>query len=204
MTDDANLHHADQEVSGNHMMKLPIKSTRYNYYRANRYGMSNFVKSPKPAYRDDKLVSDSLKREYNTGHALNHPGIAKYLDFENNSIYEEFIKGETIQQMIEEGDPRLRDKDHILAWARQLFEVLDYMHSLGVVHRNISTDNVMISRVGNSVKLVDFSKAKTGVYEPTLGMNDSTEDDENGGTAGDIYQAGRLLNRMAEEARVPR
>ena len=47
----------------------------------------------------------------------------------------------------------------IVEWARQLLDALAYIHSSGIIHRDVNPKNIMLSNDG-PVKLIDFGTAK--------------------------------------------
>lgn len=87
------------------------------------------------------------------------PGIVQVLDcFEENGtcyIAMEYIHGVPLDRYVQNGG--FRD-GQILDLMRQPIEALIAMHRLGVLHRDISPDNIMVSEDG-TVKLIDFGAA---------------------------------------------
>lgn len=179
-----------------------IASGRYSLYKVRLNGMLHFVKTPSPEYRNDLITLESLRKEFTIAYPLNHPSIVRYLRFENSAIYEEYVEGRSIGELIESGDSRLRDSDFIDLTARSLFEALDYIHALGVTHLDIKPENLMITRIGNRLKIVDFSCAKSGSLDSTPGFTPEYMAPEQlegeTGVETDIYLAGETLRRMLE------
>ncbi len=94
--------------------------------------------------------------------AVRHPNIAtmyEYLEFDGAPcIAMEYIDGDTI-------DERIRTRGALpLKSALEIFErVVDavgYLHSRGIIHRDIKSNNVKISE-GGTVKVLDFGIAKS-------------------------------------------
>jgi len=70
----------------------------------------------------------------------------------------EYLGGESLRVQIHEG--RTGDLRAKLAIARQIASALAYVHSKGIVHRDVKPDNVRVDEWGG-VKLMDFGIAKT-------------------------------------------
>ena len=69
----------------------------------------------------------------------------------------EFIYGEDLEEVLKR--EKRFPEPVVLRWADQLCDVLEYMHSAGLIYRDMKPANIMIDRDGN-VKLVDFGIAK--------------------------------------------
>jgi serine/threonine protein kinase len=70
----------------------------------------------------------------------------------------EYLAGESLRSLMREG--RTSDLPGILGMARQIASALAYIHSRGIVHRDIKPDNIRVDITGG-VKLVDFGIAKS-------------------------------------------
>lgn len=115
-------------------------------------------------------------------------------------LLEEYVQGDTLGKLLE-GD--LLTAPQAKQITCQLCQALWVLHSMGVVHRDVKPDNVMIR--GKEAVLIDFDAAR--IYK-----NESREDTQILGTTGfaapeqygisqsdgraDIYALGVLLNIM--------
>lgn len=129
------------------------------------------------------FIWDDLKlfeREAETLKTLEHPAIPHYLDsFEVDTqlgkgfaLVQSYIEARTLQDWIQAGRD-FSEKD-IRAIAKELLEILDYLHTKQppVIHRDIKPSNILLSdRSGNSpgkVYLIDFGSVQTVAHGGTI------------------------------------
>ncbi|MDE6288693.1 MAG: protein kinase [Muribaculaceae bacterium] len=187
--------------------KIPAATTssgHYRFYKVRLYGTLHFVKTPAEAFSSDLLTREALRKEFMIGYSLNHPSIVRYMRFDDNALYEEYIDGVTLREMIDNGDPRLRSPRFVDSVARQLLEGVEYMHRQGVLHLDLKPENVMITRIGNRVKIIDLGCAYSDSNDSTPGFTLSyrAPEQENAPTNcyTDIYLTGRIIAELARAA----
>lgn len=99
-------------------------------------------------------------REAKAASALNHPNILTVFEIGSvdgtQYIATEFIKGETLRELIGTGEIGLNEA---LGIALQVAAALGAAHEAGIVHRDIKPENIMIREDG-LVKVLDFGLAK--------------------------------------------
>lgn len=90
------------------------------------------------------------------------PGIVRVEDYfeENHTVYivMEYVEGLTLKQFLGEREGGL-DGETCLELFRPLMESLHQIHKRGLIHRDISLDNLMIQTDG-ALKLLDFGSAR--------------------------------------------
>lgn len=99
----------------------------------------------------------SVNREIGVMKAANHPMICKLYDCieDEQHIYivMELAAGKTLLKYINSRG-RLKEEETKKLFA-QLLDIVDYLHTLNIVHRDLKVENVMIDENGN-MKLIDF------------------------------------------------
>jgi len=125
------------------------------------------IKLIRHQYQHDDEVKARFVREARTVIRLRHPNIAQLYDFsldaESNAyIVMEYVEGLTLEDLQRKiGTVPIA---FTLAVAGQALAALGYLHRKGIVHRDISPDNLMVARDDDGeplVKLIDLGVAKT-------------------------------------------
>jgi len=126
------------------------------------------IKLMRSAIANDKAAHDRFLREARLATRIQHPNVAALFDFaalDDGSFYMvwEFIEGTNLHELLESGGP-LSPK-YAAKLAVQALRGLDAIHRAGIVHRDISPENLMITRDDEGqerVKIIDLGIAKTG------------------------------------------
>jgi predicted Ser/Thr protein kinase len=108
-----------------------------------------------------------LLLEARSAAAISHPAIAQVYDIDevdgNLFIAMEYVDGRTVSRLIADGELDLMGAVEI---GIQIAEGLAKAHDAGILHRDIKSDNIMVTRDGHA-KLLDFGLAK--LVEPESG-----------------------------------
>lgn len=117
------------------------------------------------------IAQKRFEQEYRTTLELDHPGIVRALESGcDEDVYYfamEYVDGESLGDRIER-EGKLPEAEAVRLMA-QVTEALDYAHLMGLIHRDIKPDNLMINRQGH-LKLTDFGLVKQRDQDTALTM----------------------------------
>ena len=195
------LSQPDQE---DYREEISTSSERFRFFKVRLYGVMHLVKTPSDKYKGDFLTIESLRKEFLLGYGLDHPSIVRYFKFDGESIYEEFIDGQTLRQLIDSNDPRIQSSSFLLNVCLGILESLAYLHSHGIVHLDLKPENVMVERIGNNVRIIDLGCARSAGCDSTPGFSleymapEQNSADTDHST--DIYLLGRIMKELSRAA----
>ena len=114
----------------------------------------------------EKKAIEDFTREANVLARLSHQGIPTLIDHfaENGRHYlvMEFVAGGDLQAVLDKLGPKARlSEDKVLRWARQMLDVLDFLHAQKppIIYRDLKPGNIMIDKDGRAM-LIDFGIAR--------------------------------------------
>lgn len=118
------------------------------------------IKELHSSLREDRELVERFKREAKAAASLSHSNIVQVYDFWNdrNTYYlaMEYIDGIDLKTILERCE-RL-PLEIALIIAIQICDAIDFAHQRKIIHRDIKTGNIIISKKGG-VKLADFGIA---------------------------------------------
>ena len=127
---------------------------------------TRIIKVIRPHLAGDEELAERFLREARAASRLRHPHIALLLDFKvdrdgHEMLVMEYIDGLNLQELLDRhGPPALGATVEL---ARQALSALGYLHRQGLVHRDVSPDNLMLTRGPDAepaIKLIDLGIAK--------------------------------------------
>ncbi len=122
-----------------------------------------------------EIDKELIKSEIDIMKLCHHPNIVKLLDHFENSEYiyivMEYISGGTLNQYIKNHYFYISESEaaNIIS---QIGNGLKYLHNYGIVHRDLKTDNIMLTKNNETgiIKIMDFGLSK--VVGPKEGLID--------------------------------
>ena len=145
-----------------------------------RTGQDVAIKLMLPAMRALEPAVRRFEREAQAGGFVQHPALVDVLALgaeADGTLYlvMELVRGEDLAKVIARGAVPPR---RALGLVRQVLVGLHHVHSLGLVHRDLKPDNLMIeaTAAGERVRILDFGIVKLmGMAEAVLGAAKLTE-----------------------------
>ena len=107
------------------------------------------------------------EKEFLLGYKLNHPNIAETYSLEEVADYGkcivmEYVDGTTLAEWLAT-NPSYSARQRAML---QLLDTLEYIHSLQLVHHDLKSSNILITRNGKNVKLIDFGLSDLDTTNP--------------------------------------
>ncbi|GEM_PF-6035208 len=195
---DGEWRHIEEVHRSNHGMTL--------VYKAQHYGKLFALKCLKKEYCDDINAIALLEKEFDLGFNLRHKNIALTLDFTHvatlgKCVVMEWIDGETLKDYLQNHE---LSKNKAKSIALQLCDAVEFLHSHQVIHRDLKPLNVMISAVGEQVKVLDFGLSDSSRFTsfkqpagtPGYVAPELLSGTSNGDVRSDIYSLGVMLSEL--------
>ncbi|KTW28463.1 hypothetical protein T552_01724 [Pneumocystis carinii B80] len=127
------------------------------------YAVKEFRK--KALYESGREYRKKVSAEFCVGSALHHPNIIQTLDFvSDGSRYYEIMEYAPYDMFSIVMSGKLT-REEIYCCTKQILQAVDYIHSLGLAHRDLKLDNLVMNENG-IVKLIDFGSAIVFRYSP--------------------------------------
>lgn len=145
-----------------------------------------------------------FQKEAGILYQIDHPQIPDFLAwFEENGrlfLVQEYVNGQTYAEILKE---RLQQQQvfspaEIMQWLKDLLPVLTYIHDQGIIHRDISPDNVMRPTERNRPMLIDFGLVKQTITKLQAISSGHMVDNSQGSFAGKVGYAPREQLSMGQ------
>ncbi len=170
-------------------------------FRVKIYGKLHFLKRLKPQYAADIRYHEALRKEFETGYRLEHPHLVRYVFYDENGILMEYVDGETLSRHLAAHPDYFRNKKNVDKFLHQLLDVVSFLHDQQVLHLDLKPDNIMLTRIGNNVKLIDLGCSLTDTFTDTTGHTPAfaapeQQTDGEVDVRTDIYAIGKILQQI--------
>ena len=147
-----------------------------------------------------------IETEINLLKKLDHSNIVKYYDFIQTkthiNIILEYVEGGSLQTLVKQNG--MLGEYIVYVFVKQILEGLDYLHSQGIIHRDIKGANLLYTKngvikladFGYSTKLTDKEKTNSIVGTPFWMAPEVIEQKGNISPACDIWSLGSTIIQL--------
>ncbi|MBR1513323.1 MAG: serine/threonine protein kinase [Bacteroidales bacterium] len=157
---------AENNFSTDYTDLRPLHTSRYGNSRvftASFNGKKVIVKALKEECANDAACRASLQQEYDTTSILDNKYIRKALDYIKieglgDCIVFEYIDGKSLAEHVRVGTLSEKQVKYILT---EVCDALYYLHRNGIVHCNLSPDNILVTANDCRAKLIDIGIPET-------------------------------------------
>lgn len=157
------------EISGKMSIVSEFKESAKGHCRlfiGERMGKKFILKALKEKYRNDPTFTLMIRKEFEIGFSLSHPGIVRTLSLETieelgECIVEEYVPGNSLEEVLSKGTLGEKDVNRILDG---LLDAVEYIHSRQIVHNDLKPSNIIVSEFDGMPRILDFGFADTPGY----------------------------------------
>lgn len=174
-----------EEVSGFHVLSTQADGTPIlqqstgatcDAYLTYYQGRKCFQKMLKLVYQCNPRYVLAFQKEYELGSRLNHPHLVRYYAHDDTSIYIEYVDGLTLSDFLSMHPYYFRSRNHVRRFLHEVLETVDYLHKNQVLHLDLKPDNIMLTHIGRSVKIIDLGFSYSDAFDTTSGGTQAYSD----------------------------
>lgn len=128
-------------------------------YETTLDGKKCLLKTPRESDANSAFL---LRREYEISCNLQHPNVLTPLKFATDTpvgpaIIMEYVEGVTLTDFLF-AHPSKSVRKRLLS---EILEAVEYLHKKGLLHNDLKADNIIVSTIGNHIKIIDFGYSET-------------------------------------------
>lgn len=178
-------------------------------YKVRIDGKQYFMKRLRPELQEEQRCRTLFHKEFEIGSSISNGHVARYEKIceDSNGLYilMEYIYGSTVEEVLNANKAYFANDQNLWKFLLQLLDGIKAFHSQGIAYLDFSPSNIMLTQVGNNVKIVDLGFCFNNTYGHTAGttplfappeiehINDIDE-------RSDIYAIGRLVRYIQDKS----
>lgn len=178
-------------------------------YKVRIDGKQYFMKRLRPELQEEQRCRTLFHKEFEIGSSISNGHVARYEKIceDGNGLYilMEYIYGCTVEEVLNANKAYFANEQNLWKFLLQLLDGIKAFHSQGIAYLDFSPSNIMLTQVGNNVKIVDLGFCFNNTYGHTAGttplfappeiehINDIDE-------RSDIYAIGRLVRYIQDKS----
>lgn len=198
------------EISGKMKVVGEIRSSTRGPYRiliGERMGKKFILKTLKNEFRNDPVFTLMLRKEFEIGFSLSHPGTVRTIALEEVSgegvcIIEEYVVGSSLDELLSRDSLKPEDVGKIVDG---LLDAVAYLHSLQIIHNDLKPSNIIISDFDGMPRIIDFGYADSPAYTSLKFQGGTSryiaperlEQSGKSSPGSDIWSLGVIIDRLA-------
>lgn len=173
-------------------------------------GRRMFVKRLRSEFMGEPRCRAAFEKEFELGYSLEHPGIVRYYELREDDgavdILMELVEGDSLTSFMEKNSGYFRKKANFYRFVSQLASAVGYLHQHGIVHLDLKPENIMLTRIDRSVKVIDLGLGASDMFSDSKGgspLTSAPEVTSGEGTvtaAADIYSIGAIMEYIVANA----
>ena len=182
-------------------------------YKLSKEGRLYFMKQLRPEYASDPRYRSLFFKEYECGKAISHPYVVRYTDIgedeEGPYIIMEYVNGISLKEKLLHEPSYFASEENLYKLILQLLEALEVLHQQNIVYMDLSTNNILLTKISNDVRLIDLGFCVSDINDLTGGCTEGfaapearTTDRTQLDARTDIYALGCLLQYIEKKAKV--
>ncbi|MBQ5909201.1 MAG: leucine-rich repeat protein [Bacteroidaceae bacterium] len=201
----------DEDVAYEVIKKLVSEGGTCETFLVRMDGKQFFMKRIRPEFVNSRQYNLLFEKEYEIGKSISSPYFPKYVslgrDKDGTFLLMEYILGVNVEEKLNTDPSFFRNEENMLKFLEQLLSGLETMHNEGIAYLDFNPKNIMLTQVGNNVKIVDLGFCMSAPYAHTAGrtvgfaapevMNKQAEQIDE---CSDIYALGLLLQYIEQQS----